>query len=116
MPIFKNYVVTMTSGTSFTGAIDLSRTYESVYLEIQSMVSNSEIHIYAADSSDGTYRPVYHPMLNSSTVGGNKFAISSAITNALVAVPSGLRYMKIHATAAAEDGQEYSLLCSDLGD
>lgn len=104
---------TIASADTISAEIDLGRAFSSVYLEIISMTSNSEINIEAAYASGGTYRKVRHPVVNSSAAQCHIFAIPSSVTNAMVAIPSGFRFMKIHQTATADSGQAYRLICSD---
>lgn len=108
------YTQTLTSGGTLTSAIDLGRAWNSVYLEITSIPSNSQIHIQAAETLAGTYRRVYHPSINSSTVTTNVFAVSSAVTNAIVPIPGGLRFMKVETTMAIDNGTVFKIHGGDF--
>jgi len=104
-----------TAGATTSGEVELGRSWHSVYLEIQSMVSNSELHIYGANESGGEYRRIYHPSLNSSTVGTNGFAIASSVSNGIVPIPAGTRYMKVVATATLSFAANFNVICADMG-
>lgn len=109
------FTATMTSGATTTGEIQLGSNWNNVYLEIPSLSSNAEHYINAAGDSGGTYRRVYHPSLNSSTVGTNRFAIASSVTNALVPIPNGLKFIKVEtsATVGSTTAHTYRVFCAD---
>lgn len=107
------YSKSVASGATSTSAIDLQKAWNNVYLAIQSMTSNSQLHIQASDSETGTFRRVTHPLINSSTVALNTLTILSSVTSAIVPLPTGLRFMKIEQTATADSGQAYTILCGD---
>lgn len=104
--------VVASAGTS-TAEFDLGRTWENVFLVIQSMTSNSQLFIKAADVTGGTYRRVTHPPINSSTVACNEFSIVSSITNHMVPIPNAFRFLKVEQTATADSGQSYKIICGD---
>ena len=101
--------------TSSDSEVDLGRVWQSVYLEIPTMTSNTQLHIQAAAASGGEFRRVYHPSLNSSTVGVNPFAITSSVTNSIVPIPSGFRYIKVETTAVVSFSAGFNIICGDLG-
>jgi hypothetical protein len=104
----------MVSSASLTSAIDLARSWNSVFLEIVSMTSNSQIHIQASPTLSGTYRRVYQAPLNSSTVACNTFAIVSSVSNGFVPIPAALRYVKIETTATIDNSATvFRLHCGD---
>lgn len=104
---------TMASGGTLTSAYDLGRMWQSVWLAVPSMTSNSQVQIQG--SHDGTtFRRVMHPPINSSTVGVNVFAISSAATNSIVPIPNGFQYLKVETTATVDSGCEFVVICSDV--
>jgi hypothetical protein len=103
----------MASFSTLTGEIDLGHAWSQVFLEIPSMISNTQLHIQAAYTSGGTYRRVKQPPLNSSTVGTNDFAIVSGATNCMVPIPSGLRYIKVEATATVSFTASFNVICGD---
>ena len=107
------YIVTMASGGTLTSQIDLSRAWNTVYLVVASMNSNTQLHIQGSDSNGGTFRRLYHPTLNSSTVGTNVFAIASAMSNGIVPIPNSVRFLKVESTATVDDGCTYKMICGD---
>jgi hypothetical protein len=107
------YTVTMASAGTLTGEANLGGTYKVAYLEVLSMNSNSQHHIKAANESGGTYRQVYHPSLNSSTVGTNVFAIGSAVSNGFIPIPDGLQFIKVETTATVDNGTTYRIHAGD---
>lgn len=107
------HVLTMASGGSLTSAIDLGRPYPSVYLEISSTPSQSEHRVLAAATLSGAYNTVYHPAINSATVAANIYKIPSGATGAMIPVPGGLRFLKVFATAAMDNGAVYRVHVGD---
>jgi len=107
------YTATMATNTTLTSSADLSRAWKTVYLQVPTMTSGTQLHIQASDTLAGTYRRVYHPPINSSTVGVNAFAIASSATNCLVPIPNGLRYIKVEATAVVSFDCAFKIICSD---
>lgn len=113
MAIVKAFAKTMASGATLTGMFDLSN-HGTVanYLVVPTMNSNSQLHIQA--SEDGTtFRRIYHPSINSSTVGANLFAIPSSVTNSIIPIPNGFQYLKIEATATVDNGALFKIICAD---
>jgi hypothetical protein len=100
----------MASGGTLTSAYDLGGWYKTLYLEIKSMPSNSALLIQSSRTVDGTYRRVYHPTINSSTVGTNPYTVSSAATSAIVPIPGVHRYLKIEATMAVDNGTTFNII------
>lgn len=110
---YRVFIVSMASGDSLTSALDLGAAYPSVYLEIASTPSNSEHRMRAAASLTGTFNTVYHPAINSSTVGVNPYVIPSSVTGALIPIPGGFRFLKVFATAAMTNGGTYRIYAGD---
>lgn len=107
------YTVTMASGATSTSELDLARSWKTAWLVVPSMASNTQMGIKAATEAGGTYRSVYHPQINSSTVSVNSFAIASSTTSAMVPIPNGFRFIKIHTTATCDSGETFKVICSD---
>jgi hypothetical protein len=105
------FTTTVASAATASSAIDLGGAYGNCYLAIQSMTSNSQLHIQASDKLDGTYSRVQHFPINSATVANNTYTILSSVTNAIVPIPAGLRYVKVERTATADSGHSYVILC-----
>lgn len=110
---FNPFTVTMASAGTLTGEIDLGGAWYSVYLEIPTLTSNTQHHIQVANTSGGTYRRIYHAPINSATSSSNVFAISSGVTNGVVPIPGGIRYIKIETTATVNDGAVYRVFAGD---
>jgi hypothetical protein len=104
---------TIASAATKSSEFDLARAWKTVYLEIPSMTSNTQIHIQAANESGGTYRRVYHPAVNSSAAQVNVFAITSSVTGCMVPIPNGFRYLKVETTATVDNGATFRMICSD---
>lgn len=112
--LYKTYSVTMASGATLTSELNLSRGYESMYLMVPSMTSNTQLHIQTSDSLGGTYRRVKLPVINSSTVAAPvDFNIHSAATNCFVPLPFGLQYIKVETTATVDGGTVFKVICAD---
>lgn len=109
------YVVfpaTMASAGTLTSEVDLGHAWSTVYLEIPTQTSNILHLIQAARESGGTYRRIYHPSVNDSTLPNNlAFSISSSTTQALVPIPGGFRYMKVETSGTVNDGAIYRFHC-----
>ena len=106
------FVLTMASGGTTTSNINLARSWKSLYLEVPSMNSNSEVHIYGS-TDDSSFRKIYHPAPNSVVISGNQFKISSAVTNSFIPIPNGVRSLKIITTATIDNGCVFKIVCSD---
>lgn len=109
------YVITMPSGATLTSAVDLQRNWKTVYLDFVTFSTAANLFVHAAPTSDGTYRRVFHPPLNSSTVGVNVFTISTAASGGYVPIPNGIRFLKIEIGTAPTDGATapFKIICSD---
>lgn len=116
--VYRVFPSTMTSGGTLSTEVFVGRSWGSIFLEVPSMNSNSQIHVqaaYTASSSGGTYRRITHPMVNSSTVGTNDFAITSSVTSRMVPIPNGFQYYKVETTATVDNGGVFNIICSDEG-
>lgn len=106
------HTTTVTSGATLTSATDLGQAWSAAWLCVQSMTSNSQLFLQASDSLAGTYRRVGFASIATSTVAVNEFSIPSSTTNAVIAIPQGLRYLKVEQTATANSGQIYKIIVS----
>lgn len=107
------YTMTVASGAVSSTAVDLGQNWDSAWLVIKSMVSNSQHYLLASDVLVGVYRRVLHPILNTATIAAPPtFTVASALTNGIVPLPTGLRYIKAELTATADSGQSYSVIVS----
>jgi len=110
MNVTKVFVVTMASGATLTAEVDLGGHWTKVFLDPTGAAS--EVRLQAAATTAGTYRQVYHPSVNSSTVSNNIFKIGSAASGGISEVPNGLQYLKIETTAAVTNGATFNIVCS----
>lgn len=106
------FTLSMASGSTTTSGADLARSWKNTFLEIPSLVTNTEIYVLGG-SSDSNYRRVFHPQSNSVIATSVQFLISSATTNALVLIPNGIRFIKIVTSSAISDGCIFKIICSD---
>lgn len=92
------YQVVIASGATLSAELDLGRAFSVLYLDPTGAAS--EVRLQVSRSSGGTYRQVYHPSINSSTVGANVLKIPSSVSGGMIPIPGGFRYMKVETTAA----------------
>lgn len=111
--VYRAQSFTMASFSTLTPAIDLAGAWGQCYLHVPSMTSNSQLHIQAAAFEGGTYARVKHPPINSGTSSSNDFAISSLSTNSIVPIPSGLRFIKVEATAIVSFSPTFHVIYGD---
>jgi hypothetical protein len=107
------YTVSMASGGTSTAALDIARSYKTIYLERPTFGTGANLFIQAAPTLTGTYRRIFNPALNSSTVGINVFQILSAASNGFVPIPNGVRFLKIESSETIDNGATFNLICSD---
>lgn len=107
-PAITKYAVTMASGATLTAELDLGSYFTNLYLDCTGAAS--EIRLQAAAAAGGTYRQVYHPSINSSTVGVNIFKISSAASGGFVPIPAGIRFLKVETTATVSNGLTFTII------
>lgn len=105
------FTVTMASAGTLSSEISLGRAWKLAYLDPTG--ANSEVRIQGTTEAGGTYRQIYHPSINSSTVGANIFKIPSSVSGGLIPIPTGLKFLKVETTAAVTNGQAFKIICSD---
>lgn len=109
-----NFPLSMASGATLTNSLDISNSWGSVYLEVPSMTSQTQLFVQAAVSAQGTYRRIAMPTINSSTVAANNdFTIASAVTSRMVPIPNAFRYIKIESTATVDNGVTFRVICGN---
>ena len=112
--VFTTVMDGSTAAASLTSAVDIGeKQYNSAYLEIPTMTSNSALNVLAAATLDGTYRQVYHPAINTSTAEANAFQIASSVSG-LIPIPNGLQYLKIQATASVSFSASFKIHTSSF--
>lgn len=94
-------------------AVDLSKPYTMVYVEIPSMTSNTAWSLSA--SSDGNTYKKLNKVINSSTLQFASFTVGSAITGVIIDVPGGHQYYKIDVTAVVSFSAAFKFICYDTG-
>lgn len=109
---YRVYTASMASGGTLTGEVNVGRVFENIYLMIPTMTSNTQLYIQASDVTGGTYRRIWQPVINSSTVGTNLFAVPSAVTNGMIPLPNGFQYMKVESTATVDGGVTFQIFCA----
>ncbi len=107
------YVVTMPAAATLTSAFDLQRNWKTVYLDMVTLSTGANLFVQAAAIEGGTFRRVYHPVINSSSAQANVFTITTAASGGYIPIPNGLRFMKIEVGTAPAVQAEFKLICSD---
>lgn len=108
------FTSTMASGATLSNEVDLKYSFETVLLEIPSMVSNTQYHIQVASESGGTYRRMMQTTINTSAAQIHTFVIASAVTGRfvpLVGAATGMRFVKVETTATVDDGCVFKFIC-----
>ena len=104
---------TMASAGTLTSQLNLGgRAWQTVYLKVPTMASNSAVRIHGS-SDNSTFQIIKHPPINSATVATNDYTIASTATNTWVPIPNAFRYLKIETTATVDNGAEFVVLCAD---
>jgi hypothetical protein len=109
------FACTMASGGVLSSEVDLSYGWRHAYLEIPVLASNATHHIQAAATSGGTYRRVMYAPYAQSMVSllSNVYSVHSSVTNAMVPIPAGLRYVKVETTVSMAGGVDYRFICGE---
>ena len=107
------YVASMASGATLSTLVNFGKAFKSVYLQVPSMISSSQLYLQAAATVSGTYVRVAYVQANTSTIGHNTFTVGSGATGHIVAVPAGLQYMKVETTATCDSGETFTFICQD---
>ena len=105
-----SFDATVSSFSTSSSSIDLGvEMMDNVFLEVPSMASNTAVFIQG--SGDGsTFRRVKHH----STTGGsdNDFTVISSITNSMIPIPNGLRYLKLETDVVISFTASYKIIAS----
>lgn len=108
------YTVSMASGaTVSTGMFTLCRSFHRVYLEVPTMTSGCDI--YLQGSSNGTtFRRIKHPPVNTSAAQVHDWYLASSITQRMVEIPAGFKYIRPElSTAMTATAVDFKLICSE---
>ena len=109
------FPATIASGASTSSDIVLDRSYKNVLLQVGTMSTGVNIQVEGKALVTDTYKYLYHPAINSSTVTTNQFIVSGAVGSGggIVPVPNGLPYMRIRLTGVVSGGVSFQVICSD---
>jgi hypothetical protein len=105
------YRITMTSGASLTGTLDLGSIPSFRRLYLDPTGAGAEVRVYTAALSTDTFRYVAYQNVASSSAGIMK--VGSALSGTFVEIPGGLRFIQIETTAAIAGGLTFKLIASD---
>lgn len=105
----KVYSVTMTSGATLTGALDLKGVYDKVYLEIPTFASGGTLYVRGS-SDNSTFRQIYNPQNSSGVVSVFQMAQGG---NQIVPLPAQFQYYKIELTTGVTNATTtFKFICS----
>lgn len=109
----KYYTVSCASSVTLSSAADLQIAYRRVYLKVPTMTSGTDLCLQG--SHDGvTYCRIYHPSVQSSSVQTPLYQIPSSVTQAIVPIPDGFRYLKVEQISAmTANGAAFVIIASD---
>lgn len=93
------FTLSMSSGTSFSSAMDLDLTPRWATLIVPSMASGSDVRIWASDSLSGTYRR----MAYMGATGPALYTIASSVTDCAVPFPAYARFVKVQLSTATSN-------------
>jgi hypothetical protein len=106
------FAKSIASNVTLSSGIDLSRGWKNVYLEIPTMTSATDLYLQAS-SDNSTFRRVF-VRANTATAQATALLIKSSVTQCLVDIPAGLRYVKVElSTAMTASTATFKLICSD---
>lgn len=96
----KVFAVTMTSGATFSNSADLGTSFNRMYLQIPTMASGS-LHVNGSVDNSNFFR-IMRDQGNTTTVHST-FVIDSSVTQRIVPIPGGIRYMRVESTSGCTD-------------
>lgn len=105
---FRSVTVSMASGASTTGTIQVSDPRDQVYVLVPSFSTNAAISVFG--SADGTtFARVMQAPVNSSTTQVNQFRIASGTTG-WVPVPADFPFIQLAATDTVANGASFTVI------
>ena len=107
---------TIASGASTSGGINLTRGYRQIHVQVGTMSTQAAISVQGSSDSGSTFYNVFHPSINSATVGTPQVIIASGVgTNGGVTpLPvGGIPHVRFIATAVVSGGVAFKIICSD---
>lgn len=104
-------------GGSITSAYDLGRAWDKVWLVIPTMsayvsTTTCNVFIWAAPTSSDTFFQVAHPVVNSATSGFNTFTIANSVSQCVIPIPNGMRYLKVQTGNTITAAVDFKIICS----
>ena len=102
------FSATIASAATLSAEIDLGHYWDRLMIEIPSDISGN-VRLQVANSSGGTYRPVYTGFPDNDTSPAI-FDIASSVSNCALSVPSPGRFVKVEMTSATTDGSTFYLI------
>lgn len=108
------FPISIASGGSITGSLDLTRTWSYVYLQVPTMtayVATSTCNIYVYGSTNGSnFFQFAYPPQNTSTTGFVTFTLANSISQCIVPIPNACRYLKIQVGNTATAGVTFTVI------
>ncbi len=99
----QEFTVTIASGVTTSGEVDIAHNYDHVYLLIPaSNVGNTRI--YMSNKLGGTYYPA-------ATAAGTNVDIASSVSARYVLLDNHGRFNRVIASTAPADGASYTFVC-----
>lgn len=95
----------LTAGTTITPAVNVTKSYSRIYLDVPSF---SSANLMIQGSADGvTYRRILTDALAA-------YTIASTLSNRICPIPQGIQYYKVEATSAlSSDNLTLKFICAD---
>jgi len=101
--VVKVLSVDITSGATLSAALDLVQGWSEAAVAIGTFASATDVYFHAATTSDGTYRRVAHPIVNTGTAELNDWKIESGIAARVVPLPIGYQFVKFELSTGQTD-------------
>lgn len=105
------------SGTTFSPVVDLGAAWKTVYLRVPTMTSGTEIYLQTVQNASSTVTSgfrIMHPPVNTSAAQVHTFSIASSVSQRVIPVPPGFRYMAIeYSSLVTSVGQTFYFYCGN---
>ena len=102
---------TMAAAATLTAEVDLKLHYSSVNLLLPTFASASDWFVQATETTGGTYRRIASVVVGTSSVQVNDYKILSSVSNRMIEMPVGYRYIKIEASTANSSQIGLKIIC-----
>jgi hypothetical protein len=108
----KAFTTTIASAATSSSSVDLGGSYNGLMVGIPTMTSATDIFFRVSDTSDGTFRRIYHtPTV--ATAKPTAVQIDSSVTNCYVPIDCKAQYFQIaYTSATTESSQTFKIICS----